>query len=110
QPRASQGRVRRRVRELGADRRADHRPRGHGRPPEERDRVSSPAGPGVPESEWAENREDYAQASVPVQYRTWSTVSLFGVMFGITTAMFFLSWGGTLVLAYGTQALVWGMV
>ena len=62
------------------------------------------------ESDWAENREDYAQSSVPVQYRTWSTVSLFGVMFGITTAMFFLSWGGTLVLAYGTQALVWGMV
>lgn len=61
-------------------------------------------------SGWAENREDYAQTRVPAQYRTWSTVSLFGVMFGITTAMFFLSWGGTLVLAYGTQALVQGML
>jgi purine-cytosine permease-like protein len=61
-------------------------------------------------SSWAENREDYAQERVPLEYRKWSTFSLFGVMFGITTAMFFLSWGGTLVLAYGTQALVWGMV
>lgn len=62
------------------------------------------------ESDWTENREDYAQDRVPLRYRQWSTFSLFGVMFGITTAMFFLSWGGTLVLAYGTQALVWGMV
>jgi purine-cytosine permease-like protein len=61
-------------------------------------------------STWTENREDYAQDRVPLRYRRWSTLSLFGVMFGITTAMFFLSWGGTLVLAYGTQALVWGMV
>lgn len=61
-------------------------------------------------SDWEENREDYAQARVPLEYRTWSTVSLFGVMFGITTAMFFLSWGGTLVYTYGTKNLVVGMI
>lgn len=60
--------------------------------------------------DWDENREDYAQDRVPLQYRTWSTVSLFGVMFGITTAMFFLSWGGTLVYTYGTKNLVIGMI
>lgn len=60
-------------------------------------------------TDWAENREDYAQDRVPLEYRTWSTVSLFGVMFGITTAMFFLSWGGTLVHTYGTKNLVIGM-
>jgi len=73
--------------------------------------VTEPPRPaGGEESGWAENREDYAQDRVPLPYRQWSTVSLFGVMFGITTAMFFLSWGGTLVLAYGTKTLVIGMV
>ncbi|WP_052067835.1 purine-cytosine permease family protein [Rhodococcoides fascians] len=60
-------------------------------------------------TDWGENREDYAQDRVPLEYRTWSTVSLFGVMFGITTAMFFLSWGGTLVYTFGTKNLVIGM-
>lgn len=61
-------------------------------------------------TDWGENREDYAQDRVPLEYRTWSTVSLFGVMFGITTAMFFLSWGGTLVYTFGTKNLVVGMI
>lgn len=58
----------------------------------------------------AENREDYALRPVPASYQRWSVSSLFGVMFGITTAMFFFSWGGTLVHAYGTTNLVIGLV
>ncbi|NIH81891.1 purine-cytosine permease family protein [Amycolatopsis viridis] len=59
---------------------------------------------------WAENREDYALRPVPSSYQRWSVPSLFGVMFGITTAMFFFSWGGTLVHAYGTVNLVVGLL
>ncbi|MGW6458373.1 purine-cytosine permease family protein [Streptomyces sp. NPDC055078] len=61
------------------------------------------------DSDWSENREDYALRPVPAGYQQWSVFSLFGVMFGITTAMFFFSWGGTLVHAYGTRNLLIGM-
>ena len=55
-------------------------------------------------------RNDYADERVPVEFRTWSTSSIFGVMFGVTTAMIFLSWGGVLVTQFGTVPLVIGMV
>ncbi|WP_131735661.1 purine-cytosine permease family protein [Actinomadura roseirufa] len=61
-------------------------------------------------AEWTENREDHALRPVPPTYQQWSVSSLFGVMFGITTAMFFFSWGGTLVHAYGTRDLVIGLL
>lgn len=57
-----------------------------------------------------QERNDYADERVPVAFRTWSTSSIFGVMFGVTTAMIFLSWGGVLVTQFGTMPLVIGMV
>lgn len=57
-----------------------------------------------------QERNDYADERVPVAFRTWSTSSIFGVMFGVTTAMIFLSWGGVLVMQFGTIPLVIGMV
>lgn len=57
-----------------------------------------------------QERNDYADERVPVAFRTWSTSSIFGVMFGVTTAMIFLSWGGVLVMQFGTVPLVIGMV
>lgn len=57
-----------------------------------------------------QERNDYADERVPVGFRTWSTSSIFGVMFGVTTAMIFLSWGGILVLQFGTVPLLIGMV
>jgi purine-cytosine permease-like protein len=58
----------------------------------------------------AEHREDYALQVVPDSYRQWGSISIFGIMMGITTAMFFLAWGGSLVLAFGTTNLIVGMV
>lgn len=57
-----------------------------------------------------QERNDYADERVPVAFRTWSTSSIFGVMFGVTTAMIFLSWGGVLVMQFGTVPLLIGMV
>src|SRR5919202_1367278 len=64
----------------------------------------------VRENKWAERREDYALRFVPLSYRRWSWISLLGVMLGISTAMFFLAFGGQLVQAYGTQNLLIGMI
>ncbi|TYB40124.1 purine-cytosine permease family protein [Actinomadura chibensis] len=66
--------------------------------------------PSAPTAEWSESREDFALRYVPVGFRHWSVLSLFGVMLGITTALFFLAWGGVLVQTYGTRDLVVGMV
>lgn len=57
-----------------------------------------------------EFKEDYAQERVPVAYRTWTNKSLFGVMFGITTAMVFLSWGGILARTFGGMPFFIGMI
>jgi purine-cytosine permease-like protein len=57
-----------------------------------------------------ERREDYALRYVPLRYRQWGWGSIFSVMMGIATALFFLAWGGSLVTEYGTKNLVLGMV
>ena len=62
------------------------------------------------ENKWIERREDYALRFVPLGYRRWSWISLLGVMLGISTAMFFLAWGGQLAQAYGTRNLLIGMI
>ena len=62
------------------------------------------------ENKWVERREDYALRFVPLGYRRWSWISLLGVMLGISTAMFFLAWGGQLAQAYGTRNLLIGMI
>jgi purine-cytosine permease-like protein len=67
---------------------------------------SPPAG----ETRWDERREDYALRYVPATYRRWGSISLAGVMMGVATAMFFLSWGGGFAVDYGTANLLWGMV
>lgn len=59
---------------------------------------------------WAERREDYALRPAPDRYRMWSWVSIFGYVGGVSTALFFLAWGGTLALSYGTPNLIWGMI
>src|ERR687886_215697 len=64
----------------------------------------------VRENKWAERREDYALRFVPLSYRRWGWISLLGVMLGISTAMFFLAFGGQLVQAFGTQTLLIGMI
>src|SRR5215210_1869028 len=62
------------------------------------------------ENKWIERREDYALRFVPLAYRRWSWISLLGVMLGISTAMFFLAWGGQLAQSYGTKNLLVGMI
>src|SRR5699024_3233101 len=57
-----------------------------------------------------EEVHDYADERVPVKFRVWSNTSVFGVMFGITTALIFLSWGGILVRQFGTLNLFIGMI
>ncbi|MDA8392656.1 MAG: hypothetical protein M0Z87_07615 [Actinomycetota bacterium] len=61
-------------------------------------------------SDWTERREDYALRYVPAAYRRWGAASLTGVMLGVSTAMFFLAWGGELAKAYGTMNLLAGML
>jgi len=61
-------------------------------------------------NDWQERREDYALRYVPASYRRWGAASLTGVMLGVTTAMFFLAWGGQLATAYGTRNLLIGMI
>jgi len=65
---------------------------------------------GLDSGRWKERREDYALRFVPIAYRRWSTISLMGVMVGVATAMFFLSWGGELATSYGTMNLVYGLI
>ncbi|MEJ7872730.1 MAG: hypothetical protein WKF67_10765 [Rubrobacteraceae bacterium] len=62
------------------------------------------------ENKWVERREDYALRFVPLSYRRWSWISLLGVMLGISTAMFFLAFGGQLAQSYGTLNLLIGMI
>ena len=62
------------------------------------------------EDRWVERREDYALRFVPLGYRRWSWISLLGVMLGISTAMFFLAFGGQLAQSYGTRNLLIGMI
>ena len=57
-----------------------------------------------------ERREDYALRYVPERFRIWHWSSIFSVFVGVSTAMFFLAWGGELTLAYGTWPTIWGMV
>ncbi|MEU0842622.1 hypothetical protein ABZ370_24525 [Streptomyces sp. NPDC005962] len=59
---------------------------------------------------WNERREDYALRRVPLSYRQWGAISLTGVMLGVATAMFFLAWGGQLIIAYGTVNTLIGMI
>jgi purine-cytosine permease-like protein len=59
---------------------------------------------------WQERREDYALQVVPESYRIWSWPSLFGVLLSVPTALIYLTLGGTLVLAYGFQSLLIGMI
>jgi hypothetical protein len=61
------------------------------------------------ENKWIERREDYALRFVPLGYRKWSWISLLGIMLGVSTAMFFLAWGGQLAQSYGTKNLLIGM-
>ncbi len=62
------------------------------------------------QDKWAERREDYALRRVPASYRKWSIFSLAGVTLGVATAMFFLTFGGELVLAYGTRNVIIAMI
>ena len=55
-------------------------------------------------------REDYALADVPDWYRGYGLISLFSVLLAIPSALVFLAVGGGLEVAYGTRALLWGLV
>ena len=55
-------------------------------------------------------REDYALADVPDWYRGYGLISLFSVLLAIPSALVFLAVGGGLEVAYGTHALLWGLV
>lgn len=57
-----------------------------------------------------DRREDYALRYVPQSFRLWHWSSIFNVLIGVSTAMFFLSWGSELTLKYGTIPTIWGMV
>lgn len=57
-----------------------------------------------------DRREDYALRFVPQSFRLWHWTSIFSVLIGVSTAMFFLSWGSELTLEYGTWPTIWGMV
>ncbi|PSR35951.1 MAG: hypothetical protein C7B44_11575 [Sulfobacillus thermosulfidooxidans] len=57
-----------------------------------------------------DQREDYALRFVPASFRIWHWSSIFSVLIGVSTAMFFLSWGSELTLEYGTGPTIWGMV
>ncbi|SMC04653.1 Purine-cytosine permease [Sulfobacillus thermosulfidooxidans DSM 9293] len=57
-----------------------------------------------------DRREDYALRYVPESFRLWHWSSIFSVFIGVSTAMFFLAWGGQLTLEYGTWPTIWGMV
>ena len=63
-----------------------------------------------PSASIRERREDYALRYVPQSFRLWHWTSIFSVLIGVSTAMFFLSWGSDLTLEYGTLPTIWGMV
>ncbi|MCY0880913.1 MAG: hypothetical protein OWS74_02875, partial [Firmicutes bacterium] len=55
-------------------------------------------------------QDDYAVRYVPPSFRRWHFFSIFNVLLGVSTALFFLAWGGELTDAYGTLPTLWGMV
>ncbi len=57
-----------------------------------------------------DRREDYALRYVPQSFRLWHWSSIFSVLIGVSTAMFFLAWGSELTLEYGTWPTILGMV
>lgn len=57
-----------------------------------------------------DRREDYALRYVPQSFRLWHWSSIFNVLIGISTAMFFLSWGSQLTLEYGTVPTILAMI
>ncbi len=57
-----------------------------------------------------QRRDDFALQIVPDAYRQWSWISLFSVMLGVASAMFYLAWGGDLMQMYGARDLIIGMV
>ncbi|MCI0184244.1 purine-cytosine permease family protein [Sulfoacidibacillus ferrooxidans] len=57
-----------------------------------------------------DRREDYALRYVPQSFRLWHWSSIFSVLIGSSTAMFFLAWGSELTFEYGTIPTILGMV